>query len=43
MARLGLADNDLVLVRQTALPKATYVKFQAHTSDFAAVSNPRVL
>ncbi|GJN37500.1 hypothetical protein PR202_gb26467 [Eleusine coracana subsp. coracana] len=43
MTRLGLAEHDLVLVQQKALPKATFLKLQAHTMDFTLVSNPREL
>ncbi|KAL6848198.1 hypothetical protein ACP4OV_022326 [Aristida adscensionis] len=41
MAHLGLVENDLVLVRVTSLPKATFVKLQPHTSDFFSISDQR--
>ncbi|KAL5226230.1 hypothetical protein ABZP36_014495 [Zizania latifolia] len=43
MDHLGLEENDLVLLRSTSLPKATFVKLQPHTADFLAVSDPRHL
>ncbi|KAL6627454.1 hypothetical protein ACP70R_031180 [Stipagrostis hirtigluma subsp. patula] len=43
MAHLGLAENDMVLVRIKSLPKATFVKLQPHSSDFHRVSHPREL
>ncbi|KAG8053463.1 hypothetical protein GUJ93_ZPchr0001g31563 [Zizania palustris] len=43
MDHLGLEEDDLVLLRRTSLPKATFVKLQPHTADFLAVSDPRHL
>ncbi|XP_062199598.1 uncharacterized protein LOC133902037 [Phragmites australis] len=44
MAYLGLMENDIVAVRSTSLPKATFVKLQPHTTDFLVrVSHPRDL
>ncbi|XP_020175463.2 uncharacterized protein [Aegilops tauschii subsp. strangulata] len=34
MARLGLEEDDLVLMTSTSLPKATSVKLRPHTMDF---------
>uniref|UniRef100_A0A0D9UWN6 Uncharacterized protein n=1 Tax=Leersia perrieri TaxID=77586 RepID=A0A0D9UWN6_9ORYZ len=43
MQQLGLKDNDLVLLQSKALPKATFVKLQPHTSDFVNLPEPRYL
>lgn len=43
MTQLGLADNDLVLVQERAVPAATFLKLQPHTTDFILVSDPRGL
>ena len=43
MAHLGVLENEIVLVRSTSLPKATFIKLQAHTKDFLHVSHPREL
>ncbi|PUZ58004.1 hypothetical protein GQ55_5G475200 [Panicum hallii var. hallii] len=39
MAHLGVQENELVLVRNTLLPTATFVKLQPHTTDFLDVSH----
>ncbi|CAD6239608.1 unnamed protein product [Miscanthus lutarioriparius] len=41
MAHLGVLENEIVLVRSTSLPKATFIKLQAHTKDFLNVPHPR--
>ncbi|EAY72502.1 uncharacterized protein [Oryza sativa Japonica Group] len=43
MEHLGLRENDLVLLRSTSIPKATFIKLQPHTSDFHKLSEPRYL
>uniref|UniRef100_A0A0E0JDY9 Ubiquitin fusion degradation protein n=1 Tax=Oryza punctata TaxID=4537 RepID=A0A0E0JDY9_ORYPU len=43
MEHLGLRENDLVLLRSTSIPKATFLKLQPHTSDFHKLSEPRYL
>ncbi|CAL4956792.1 unnamed protein product [Urochloa decumbens] len=44
MANLGLGEGAAVRVRSAAaLPKATYVKIQPHTSAFLDVSNPKAV
>ncbi|ONM30074.1 Ubiquitin fusion degradation UFD1 family protein [Zea mays] len=43
MAHLGVPENEIVLVRSTSLPKATFMKLQPHTKDFLHVPNPKEL
>ncbi|CAO2180882.1 unnamed protein product [Urochloa humidicola] len=43
MARLGVQENEIVLVRNTKLPAATYVKLRPHTTDFLGVSHHKEL
>ncbi|PAN32208.1 hypothetical protein PAHAL_5G471300 [Panicum hallii] len=43
MAHLGVQENELVLVRNTLLPTATFVKLQPHTTDFLDVSHHKEL
>ena len=43
MAHLGVQENELVLVRNTLLPTATFVKLQPHTTDFLDVSQHKEL
>lgn len=43
MAHLGVMENEIVLVRSTSLPKATFIKLRPHTKDFLDVSHPREL
>jgi len=43
MAHLGVLENEIVLVRSTSLPKATFIKLQSRTKDFLDVSHPREL
>jgi len=40
---LGVQENELVLVRNTLLPTATFVKLQPHTTDFLDVSQHKEL
>ncbi|KAG2587028.1 hypothetical protein PVAP13_5NG095500 [Panicum virgatum] len=43
MEHLGVQENELVLVRNTLLPTATFVKLQPHTTDFLDVSHHKEL
>ncbi|CAI9299423.1 unnamed protein product [Lactuca saligna] len=43
MENLLLQEGDLVRVKNTTLPKGTYVKLQPHTSDFLNISNPKAI
>ena len=43
MEHLGVQENELVLVRNTLLPTATFVKLQPHTTDFLDVSQHKEL
>ncbi|CAO2193610.1 unnamed protein product [Urochloa humidicola] len=43
MARLGVQEKEIVLVRNTKLPTATYVKLRPHTTDFLDVSHHKEL
>jgi hypothetical protein len=43
MTHLGVVENEIVLVRSTSLPTATFIKLQPHTKDFLNVSYPREL
>ncbi|KAJ1282641.1 hypothetical protein BS78_03G067300 [Paspalum vaginatum] len=38
MARLGVGETEIVLVRSATLPPATFVKLQPHTTDFLSVA-----
>ncbi|OEL19179.1 Ubiquitin fusion degradation protein 1-like protein, partial [Dichanthelium oligosanthes] len=43
MAHLGVEENELVLVRSTSLPTATFLKLQPHTTAFLDVPDQREL
>ncbi|CAO2209025.1 unnamed protein product [Urochloa humidicola] len=43
MARLGVQEKGMVLVRSAKLPTATYVKLRPHTTDFIGVSHHKEL
>ncbi|WVZ72235.1 hypothetical protein U9M48_020729 [Paspalum notatum var. saurae] len=43
MAQLGVRETEIVLVRSTTLPTATFVKLQPHTTDFHSVACPKDL
>ncbi|XP_072150004.1 uncharacterized protein [Setaria viridis] len=43
MAHLGIQENEVVLVRNTRLPTATFVKLRPHTTDFLGVSHHKEL
>lgn len=43
MENLLLQEGDAVQVKNTALPKGTYVKLQPHTKDFLDISNPKAI
>lgn len=43
MENLLLQEGDFVRVKNVALPKGTYVKFQPHTKDFLDISNPKAM
>ncbi|CAL4951451.1 unnamed protein product [Urochloa decumbens] len=43
MARLGVQEEGMVLVRSVKLPTATYVKLRPHTTDFLGVSHHKEL
>lgn len=43
MENLLLQEGDAVQVKNTALPKGTYVKLQPHTKDFLDISNPKAM
>uniref|UniRef100_R7WCX0 Ubiquitin fusion degradation 1-like protein n=2 Tax=Triticinae TaxID=1648030 RepID=R7WCX0_AEGTA len=43
MARLGLEEDDLVLMTSTSLPKATSVKLRPHTMDFLGAKDLKQL
>ncbi|WOK92915.1 hypothetical protein Cni_G01607 [Canna indica] len=43
MQNLLLQEGDVVRVKNTTLPKGTYVKLQPHTKDFLDISNPKAI
>ncbi len=43
MQNLLLEEGSIVSIRSATLPKGTFVKLQAHTSDFLDISNPKAV
>jgi ubiquitin fusion degradation protein 1 len=43
MQNMLLQEGDTVRVKNTTLPKGTYVKLQPHTTDFLDISNPKAM
>ncbi|EAY95248.1 hypothetical protein OsI_17067 [Oryza sativa Indica Group] len=43
MQNMLLQEGDTVRVKNTTLPKGTYVKLQPHTTDFLDISNPKAI
>ncbi|KAJ4965522.1 hypothetical protein NE237_017371 [Protea cynaroides] len=43
MENMLLQEGDTVRVKNTTLPKGTYVKLQPHTKDFLDISNPKAI
>eukprot|EP00123_Amoebidium_parasiticum_P022997 comp9974_c0_seq1/m.4862 comp9974_c0_seq1/g.4862 ORF comp9974_c0_seq1/g.4862 comp9974_c0_seq1/m.4862 type:complete len:333 (-) comp9974_c0_seq1:784-1782(-) len=43
MTNLGLAGGELVVVSNVSLPKGTFAKFQAQSTDFLDISNQRAV
>ncbi|KAG8381833.1 hypothetical protein BUALT_Bualt05G0013900 [Buddleja alternifolia] len=43
MKNLKLQEGDLVIIRNTAMPKGRYIKLQPHTTSFIEVSDPRAV
>ncbi|XP_054777418.1 uncharacterized protein LOC129285673 isoform X2 [Prosopis cineraria] len=43
MQNMILQEGDIVRVKNTTLPRGTYVKLQPHTQDFLDISNPKAM
>ena len=43
MQNLGIAEADMVTIRNVRLPKANFVKLQPHSKEFLHISNPRAV
>ena len=41
MKNMKLQEGNTVILKNTQVPRATYVKLQPHTKDFLDISNPK--